>query len=48
MLSLGLCERAEWLKSSLYLSDRARSEFSNASIMMWLSNHEKKSGLGAE
>ena len=32
----------------LYLSDRARREFSNASIMMWLSNHEKKFGLGAE
>ena len=26
----------------LYLSDRDRREFSNASIMMWFSNHEKK------
>ena len=32
----------------LHLSDRARCEFSNASIMMWLSNHEKFFGVCGE
>ena len=33
---------------ALYLNDRARREFSNASMMMWLSHHGKKYSVSGE